>query len=250
MMVLPTPRRRPFQRLAQSALPVFLLVLASGCSDDDQSPTVTVLTPELQGAMALDMSLPTLPVVAAEAGLSDALAAPTTEWISTWDPGYVQADHARQKAYREAAPMLAVTLSKGEIREHIGRVSMGLQFAHSIPAGGIPEELRPSLDRAEDHRNRAVALLDGGAREGAIVEMMMAAESLQDVSPEAVARTLVHRAETELRRESVPGAYPEENLVRAQRLLSGARLALEEGDPVKALRRSYYACQLLSVRFD
>ena len=42
--------------------------------------------------------------------------------------------------------------------------------------------------------------------------------------------------------------YPEENLTRARRLTRGARLALAEGDLSRAIRRAFYACQLLGAR--
>ncbi len=66
-----------------------------------------------------------------------------------------------------------------------------------------------------------------------------------------MARRLIHQAEQGLAtkragRES--DAAGDVAARRAARLVHGAREALDAGDPVRAIRRAYYARQLLGIR--
>ncbi len=77
---------------------------------------------------------------------------------------------------------------------------------------------------------------------------MQSADLLREASPQVVATSLVVEAEIALGRIPTDDPYPDENLTRARRLTRGARLALAEGDLPRAIRRAFYACQLLGTR--
>ena len=76
---------------------------------------------------------------------------------------------------------------------------------------------------------------------------MDAADALWEVSPRQVAADLIQRAEEALGRNPGPDAYSQEELTRVRRLMYGASEAVEEGDYPRAIRRAYYACQLLGA---
>jgi len=74
-----------------------------------------------------------------------------------------------------------------------------------------------------------------------------AADALWQVSPRQVATELIERAEKFLGRNPAFGSYSQEELIRIRRLMYGASEALDAGDYPRAIRRAYYACQLLGA---
>jgi hypothetical protein len=72
-------------------------------------------------------------------------------------------------------------------------------------------------------------------------------DALWEVSPQQVAFELVRKAEGDYGRIRASDTYSEEELTRIRRLTTGAAEALEEGDYPLAIRRAYYACQLLGA---
>lgn len=75
------------------------------------------------------------------------------------------------------------------------------------------------------------------------------AELARDVGPEGVGQMLIAGAEGELERVAESNGEVEGvDLLRARRLIRGARLAFESGEHFLAIQRAFYACQLLEGR--
>ena len=70
---------------------------------------------------------------------------------------------------------------------------------------------------------------------------------LREISPKQVAQGLVEKATEAWRRNQESETYSGEELTRIRRLTMGAIEALAEGDYPQAIRRAYYACQLLGA---
>ena len=96
-------------------------------------------------------------------------------------------------------------------------------------------------------------MLAQGRLAESLAQALQAADLLREVGPEAVSRMLLARAETQLEQlrarasgdDSARGVP--EQVGRGQRLIRGAHEALEEGDYMRAIRRAFYACQVLGV---
>ena len=87
----------------------------------------------------------------------------------------------------------------------------------------------------------------GGDGWAAIEAMLRSADALRSVSPYQVASGLLNRARMSLRRIGELPSYSQEELAQIRRLTSGAEEAFADGDYPRAIRRAYYACQLLGA---
>jgi hypothetical protein len=109
------------------------------------------------------------------------------------------------------------------------------------------DALREALDKAKGSYADAWAAFREGEGVGALSLILQSVDALWEVSPRQVAFELVQKAEGALGRNQASGTYSEEELTRIRRLTTGAAEALEEGDYPQAIRRAYYACQLLGA---
>ena len=93
----------------------------------------------------------------------------------------------------------------------------------------------------------------GGARgrfDRALTAGLQASDRIRALGPRAVARTLISRADRALMRATVGEDLDPRSMSRGERLLTGARRALEEGEVDLAIQRGYYAVQVLEGRGD
>jgi hypothetical protein len=133
-----------------------------------------------------------------------------------------------------------------------------LAAAAVLESGTLAEGIAQNLEQAEGRHARAVTALAEGRDVEALSAALEASDLIREVGPESVGRLLLARAEARLGTlES--SAEPAEagdgggvdlgqvDLERGRRLIRGARLALEDGDYVRAIQRAYYACQVLGV---
>jgi hypothetical protein len=118
------------------------------------------------------------------------------------------------------------------------------RWRHSAAAAGVGEGLDPEFDRAR--RGVAVSVAAAGRalreadHESAAAHLASGRAAAEQVAPRAVAARVIERAERRMEELGAGGVEAE----RALRLLRGARLALEESDDPRALRRALYALQV------
>ncbi len=229
-------------------LPVLLFAAGSlCCADSGDDAIASILAPETHGAVTFAVPLPNLPLLAGDLGVDETLQPVVAVWTDSWSLDPDEGRDVRRESYELAAPTLAGLMSEDEVRKRIDAVALGLGLSRGLLSEELPEGILTALDHAQRHHASALALLAAGDRENALIETLLAGDALQEASPEAVATLMVLRGDQALRRAKGVGSYTDQELERADRLLRGAQYALAEGDPVKAIRRAFYACRLLSV---
>ncbi len=147
---------------------------------------------------------------------------------------------------RAAAELLAPRADVSRVEARLEELDHVLEAVGSLAGEALPEGLALHLARAREEREQATRALEVGDRTGAIRHLLEASDVLWHLTPERVATWLVVEAEAGLRRNGDDGAYTQETRERAQRLLAGARKALDDGASVRALERAWYAVQLLA----
>lgn len=220
------------------------LVVSTGCRDSGSDPLATLVATETVPAVAVPVDLPTLGVLAAKAEVREELAPVLDAWLLAWeadDRGLGRA--ARDEAIRQAAPALSDALGAGgvsttlqplfEVQEDLGEI------------GSVPADLVPALEEIRSLMSDTRAALDEGRIDRALTVGLQASDRVRELGPRAVARTLIARADRALVGGQVTGAIDARSLARGERLLAGARSALEEGEVDLAIERAYYAAQLL-----
>ncbi|HEX8906713.1 MAG TPA: hypothetical protein VF771_17815 [Longimicrobiaceae bacterium] len=105
----------------------------------------------------------------------------------------------------------------------------------------------PGLDSAlavvSAQRAAAEAALARGDGRGAVLRLADAAEAARAYAPQAVALNLVARAEQRIDRDPAPTP----DLKRARLLLRLAREAMATGDQTRAMKRAWYALQIIDA---
>jgi hypothetical protein len=238
-----------------------LAVAALAACGDSRDPTSLLTTSETAPALNVQANLPTLPSLVSEA-LGTATSAQRTrllnalaEWaaadVTAGGPATVAGPEAaaiRQDAREHAAPVLADLLGAERVDAQRSRlrelVSLGLGAA---PADD--SQLRTVLGSAAVELQRAAERRSQDDMSGALAATMAAADALQRMTPSAIASDLVDRARSALVRGAAQddgaATRDEETTSRATRLLRGAQEALGAGDYQLAIRRAFYALELL-----
>ena len=232
---------RLFRALCPCAL---LLVLLSGCRDADH-PAAVLLGEESRTALLLRPELPTLPDLSERAGLGEELGPAVQRWVESWEGR--PDDELRADVYAEVVEPLARSLGAGGVADARASLGTALEAVERVRASDIPAELQTNVERARHHHAEAGEALAGGRESDALAGVLQGADALREVGPEGVARVLIRRAEGALDATAEGPGTPPVDIERADRMLQGARVALEGGDWQRALRRAYYACQLLGV---
>ncbi len=252
--MVPTPLRRPplrrFGRLAPLfATPALFGLLACG---DAHDPVSLLTTTETAPALDLDSALPTLPTLVqqvlgpAAPAVAPADATRLLDALAIWTSAPLGEEATRQDAERAraramAAPALARALGMAQIEAMNARLRTWTTLGLLI-AGDRDPELRQSLRTSAVALGAANELRDAGDLPGSLAATMEAAESLQQATPYAVADRLVRNARGRLNAGALGDDVARE---RADRLLRGAEEALAAGDYPLAIRRAYYARELL-----
>jgi hypothetical protein len=252
----------PTRRLILPLLPILASVLVAGCEDEPSGPEAFIVAAEAEAALALALDLPTLPGLVAralEAGSGDplALAEARALWVEAEAAGDPEAaDALRGAAYDRAAPVLAAGLDPEELAAMFTRLERWSRAAERVIDGRAFPEVGVALAEGRSLLARARAAAASGDAVAALREALAAADRLATTTPGGVALRLIRQVEVRLDRlgdthgegEAVTPAADELTYARARRLLRGAREALGRGDHVLAIRRAYYARQLLSER--
>lgn len=261
---LPEPRRAVHVTSRHLVILLSAALFAAGCADA-KDPVALVTTAETAPALNLDVQLPTLPgLVAATLGDAQSSLSPARREVllsalGTWASAEVASDSAaamaaRSRAESQVAGPLAEALGPRALAARIGVlqgwVALGLSTA---PAGSSGAALRRALEAARARLADAVTAQRAGDATGAIRALMSAADALEGATPGAVAQRLVERAQRDLAvsdsgaQSSAPDGL-RTSRERAMRLLRGAREALGAQEYDLAIRRAFYAAELLGGR--
>lgn len=240
----------PPQRSAGPLRPLGAVVLAAllmaGCRDAASDPLAALVAGETRGALALRTELPALPDLAVRGGIEDRVAAALELWETSWDGDPVRGRALRGEAYRRAAPELADALGPGEARRMLDDMGLALGAVATLEEGALEPELGAEVARARTLHDRARGALAEGDVPGAFALEMEASDALRAVAPPVVANSLLIRAESALEVDA-DTALSAEDRERARRLVDGARRAAEAEDWSRAIRRAFYASQLLGL---
>lgn len=246
-MATTTPRTR--------ILTVCAAVLAAAaCRDAPGEPTALVVAAETEAALRVAAELPTLPQIVERARATGRLTSADAEAVasayrvwqeaeSTRDPA--AATELRYRSYALAAPVLVRALGPAGLAEVEAGLRRWIDLASTASDGMPLPGLAAALQAGQVLLARAAATEHPVQAAAFLLE---AADRLRETTPDAVARRMIRQVEDAMAAEGGPadGANSAARR-RADRLLRGAREALSEGDPVLAIRRAYYARQLLGL---
>ena len=226
-----------------------VLVGLGACQDDPSDPLAALVSAETAPAVAVPVDLPSLAELAQRAGVREELRPVLDAWVAGWEdenPDLGRA--ARDEAIRLAAPALHDELGAGGVATTLAPLFQVGRDLGEIP--DVPADLVPRLQEVRSFVDDTRAALDEGRFDRALTLGLQASDRIRALGPRAVARTLISRADRAIIRAQVMDGFDPVALSRGERLLSGARRALEEGQLDLAIQRGYYAVQVLEGRDD
>lgn len=249
--------RRFCTRLATTAA-VLAALAAGGCDDTATAPTALLLAEETEAALQMALELPTLPSLVDRAlapdsvqgdGARTGLEQARTLWLEAEAAsGSADREALREAAYSLAAPHLARAIDADELLQLQDTLRRWIRVASSVSGVGSVMGIADALDDAR-------VMLDAAGKaeptdhRGAVEATLRAADRLMATTPRAVAIRLTTEAETRLAAEGTrDDGLDASSLERADRLVRGAREAVQQREYLLAIRRAYYAGQLLDGR--
>lgn len=241
-------RSYPLTLLTSSALCLIVTVPVSGCQEIGKDPLAVIVTPETRGALELSSDLPSLPSLAAQAGVEEEVAPLLESWRASWSYGLQEGRVRRQRTYVAVLAPLAKSLGATGVEQALSEVEDALHLTWTTPFVEAAPLVRSVVLQAQRSLQEGRTALERDDLSEALLLTLESADLLRETSPRVVATALVVEAEIALGRIRPDDPYPEENLERARRLSRGARQALAKGDLPRAVRRAFYACQLLGIR--
>lgn len=257
-MLFPIRRSRA---LLAAALLLPLLPLAVACDDAVTEPDNFVLAEEAESVLQSAAALPTLPDIIQRtepAGdgpdhASLVLDRAQEIWMAAAaEDNPVMAARRRRSAIAMASPYLAERTD----RQDLDAIHQELRGWVNLASGMLRHLSLPEVEQALDDGVQYLARADVAAARGdhsTAVWFTLTAESrLLDTTPRVVARRLADQVAQSLRFVRERGADAserplpdDETMLRAERLVAGARQALDEEDYLRSIQRAYYARQLL-----
>jgi len=213
--------------------------------DADTHPLGTGVAPETHGAVLFAEEFSTVPQLLTDHGLALEGALESEAWWDSWTMAGPEGPQLRSKIYPSAAQRLYPVLGLGGVQDVLDGNTVGLSSVEAVGAMIDSEVVSHALGRARELHSEAWRAL--GRREGevALGLALRTADVLWAVSPQQVAADLIEQASDAMGRNSGLDSYSHEELIRIRRLLYGASEAFGQGDYPRAIRRAYYACQLL-----
>ncbi|HEV7590774.1 MAG TPA: hypothetical protein VGO40_21870 [Longimicrobium sp.] len=233
---------------ARLAAPLLLCATVAACGDSPTLPT----------SFARDAGGVTWVAVREPAGLPDARS--WLPYLSAADAARVRQAQAAADAERaagrleaaqemdaearlSAASLLAADPPPVRIRAALGALlQWESRAAERLDAGRYPA-LRATAAVVSARRAEAEAALARDEPRIAVLRVAEGAEAARSASPVAVALRLVDRAEQRIDGDPSPSA----NLRRARLLLRLSREAMATGDQTRAMKRAFYALQLIDA---
>ncbi|NNF38555.1 MAG: hypothetical protein HKN71_07800, partial [Gemmatimonadetes bacterium] len=240
---LPRLSTRLSRSHVSAAIVAALAIGSAGCRDAPSDPLASLVSLETAPAVAVPVELPSLAELAVRADVRDELGPVLDAWVAGWEEEDEDLGRgARDEAIRQATPALHDALGSGGVAstlQPLFEVGRDLGRIEDVPTDLVPrlEEVRSLI---EDTR----AALDAGRFDRALTAGLQASDRIRALGPRAVARTLISRADQALMRATVGEMLDPRSMSRGERLLSGARRALEEGEVDLAIQRGYYAVQV------
>ncbi|TVR57047.1 MAG: hypothetical protein EA421_01730 [Gemmatimonadales bacterium] len=251
-------------------LPLFgallgVLFLGAGCGDLDSGTLVAVETDSPVPTLHLGRDLPSLPGLVDQWGRQLPLAELEALWTDSWALPEEEGLRIRAEAVQALVLVLEPRLDEKELEGEVRRVREALAGVSGALDGLELASLDGPVADAGQAGARASAALQAGDRAGALRWALEASDHLRRATPEVLALALIRETEEALKvlershsnpstsatgRNSGAETYSEVTRARIHRLLLGARDALEEGDPARALRRAWYAVGLLESSSD
>jgi len=205
------------------------------------------VSPDTPGLPLFSEDISTVPRLLSDHGMDLEAAAEVEGWWDSWTMSDSEGVELRSKIYSSAAQRLFPVMGLAGVQDVLDRNTLGLASVVAVEAIAGSEAVSHALDQARAFHSDAWLALGRGEGEHALRLAFRTADALWEVSPEEVAKELIERATDALGRIPAAGSYSEEELVRIRRLMYGASEALEDGDYPGAIRRAYYACQLLGA---
>ena len=206
-----------------------------------------LVAPETSGAVVFAEALSTVPRLLTEHGLALEGATEAEAWWDSWAMEDSEGAELRSKVCPSAAQRLFPHLGLAGTQDVLDRNTSSLSSVDAVGSLIESETISEALRRARALHSKAWRALGEGDGEGAL--RLSTADALWEVSPPQVATTLIGKANDALGRNPGSASYSYEELTRIRRLTYGATEALAQGDYPRAIRRAYYACQLLGVEF-
>lgn len=240
---MPRRFRRPPQALAAA-----LACAASACADLPTAPESFVR--EAGGsvwvAVVEPAGLPTarawLGMLPGDAPEGDAARATLAKASRAWKNGDIEGSLLLEdRAAREAAAALPRPPEARVILVALAAIDEWAERAALRTEGGRFPELARARLAVREGSARAHARMAAGDTLAAARDIALAAETARAWAPLAVAMRAVRDAERRI--DATPN--PSADLLRARRLLRGAREGVAMGEPMRALQRATYALQLI-----
>jgi len=238
----------PQSRLFSMTLGCVALTLSlSACSDEEATPLALAVAPETHGAILLSEGPATVPQLLSLYGLDHEGAAQAEAWWDSWSMEDQEGTLLRSKVYPLASASLLQVLGAVGVEDLLGQNYLTLTAVEGVASLIDSQAVSESLERARKLQAEATTALREGRVRRSLELVMEAADALWALSPNHVATELLAQAQAAVRRNRDYATYSEVELIRIRRLIHGASEALEGGDYPGAIRRAYYACQLLGV---
>jgi hypothetical protein len=226
---------------------VFFTLLVSACSDAEEGPLALAVAPETQGAVQFFGELPTLPSLFSRYGLDNEGASQAEAWWASWEMEDEGGTELRSRVRALGASHLLPFMGSSGIRDVVARNGLNIAAVEGVASFLRSPSIDAALRSARGSHSRASWDLQEEEWEGALVCALETADALWQVTPLQVAKDLLQDADAALGRKQSSRTYSQEELIRIRRLMYGASEALDAGDYPRAIRRAYYACQLLGV---
>jgi hypothetical protein len=218
-----------------------------GCGDLESGAPVELRSEDPVASFHLNTRLPTFGEMVKEWGTASGLQGLTSEWQSSWELEAAQGTRARREAVEAGAAILAPSIPRSALDQGLREVDEALRGAEAALGAALTEhpDLTAPLVEAARHRDLAREARDAGDSEALLRHTLLASDLILSTTAEPLALLFIERARAELRRLSADDPYPSVTRERAERLLVGAREALDTGEPALALQRAWYAVGLL-----
>jgi len=218
----------------------------SACEDVANDPLAMAVAPETHGAVLLD-GLPTVSDLISEHGLAAQGGEDLDAWWDSWELEARDGRRVRISVYPSVSRRLFPHLMEDGVAGLLARNEESLRAAQAAEILLVAKAVETAMENAWHYHRLAATALARGRGELALAYSLQSADAVREVSPRQVAGALLLQATEALRRNQDAASYSEEELIRIRRLTGGAREALEAGDYPRAIRRAYYACQLLGA---
>ena len=219
----------------------------SACTDADIHPLGMAGPPETHGSVSFAEGFSTVPQLLTEHGLAQEGAIEAEAWWDSWTMAGPEGPQLRSKIYPSAAQRLYPVLGLAGVQDVLDRNSVAVSAVQAVGDLIGSEAVSQALGRARGLHSDSWRALGRGEGEAALRLALRTADALWEVSPQQVAADLIDQAQDALGRKPGSGSYSQEELIRIRRLLYGASEALDQGDYPRAIRRAYYALQLLGT---